>query len=258
MASISGKADPVVRTITFNDITDALADGIRDFKAAPKVGLFFGTLYALGGIFILLSLTYLNMTYLAYPMAAGFAILGPFAAAGIYEASRRLETGEPQSIRSIWRYIVGRSEIRWMAFVPLFIFIMWMYEVRLVMALTLGYATSIATLGDFLTTIFTTRDGLMFLGVGTVVGGVLALILFALTVVSFPLVLDREVDFVTAMITSIRAVGNNAMPMLIWAVIVVLLMFAAMVPMFLGLIIVLPVLGHTTWHLYKRVVAPLK
>lgn len=143
-----------------------------------------------------------------------------------------------------------------MAFVTLFIFIMWMYQVRFLMALFLGLHASFSTIRQFINVVPSSNDGLAFLVVGNVEGAVLSLILFSLTVVSFPLLLDREVDFVTAMITSVRAVVMNPVPMIGWAAVVVVLLIVSVLPFFLGLLVTLPVLGHTTWHLYRRVVAP--
>jgi uncharacterized membrane protein len=130
-----------------------------------------------------------------------------------------------------------------------------MYQVRLLLALFLGFR-SFTSLNEFLSVVLTTPDGLVFLLVGNVIGALLALILFSLTVVSFPLLLDREVDFITAMITSVRAVATSPIPMIGWAATVVVLLLLAALPLFLGLIVILPVLGHTTWHLYRKIVAP--
>ena len=132
-----------------------------------------------------------------------------------------------------------------MAFVTIFIFIMWMYQVRFLMALFLGLNTSFATLQQFIRVVLTTTEGLIFLVVGNLVGVALSLILFSLTAVSFPLLLDRDdVDFVTAMITSVRAVTTNPLPMIGWAITIVVLLILSTVPFFLGLLITLPVLGQ--------------
>ncbi|HRK19208.1 MAG TPA: DUF2189 domain-containing protein [Hyphomicrobiaceae bacterium] len=257
MASISGKIDPVVRPITVADVVDALARGLRDFQAAPKYGLVFGLFYALGGIAIVMSVTALGMTYMAYPLAAGFALLGPFVAAGLYEVSRRRERGEPlPSFGEIWRTVKSRREIGWMAFVTIFVFVMWMYQVRLLMALFLQNGQSFATFQEFISVVLTTNEGLLFLAVGNVVGAALSIILFSLTVVSFPIVLDRDVDFVTAMITSVKSVATSPVPMIGWALVVVVLLILSSLPFFAGLIVTLPILGHTTWHLYRKLVAP--
>ncbi len=255
--TLPARPDPVIRTINMQDIAEALAAGLRDFQAAPGYGLFFGALYALGGIAVVLSVVWLGIGYLAYPLAAGFALIGPFVAVGLYEVSRRRELGLPLSWGVVLGAVIkqGQREMGWMAFVTLFIFIIWMYQVRLLLALFLGFS-AFGTLSQFINMLLTTPEGLMFLAVGNVVGAILALVLFSLTVVSFPLLLDRDVDFITAMITSVRAVILNPVPMLAWGFIVAVDLIFSAVPSFLGLIITLPVIGHATWHLYRRVVVP--
>jgi uncharacterized membrane protein len=135
--------------------------------------------------------------------------------------------------------------------------VIWMYQVRLLIALILGINASFSSLQQFITIVLTTNEGLLFLAIGNAVGAALSLILFSLTVVSFPLLLDREVDFVTAMVTSVRAVVMSPVPMIGWAAIIVVLLIVSSIPYFLGLLVTLPVLGHATWHLYRRIVAPL-
>jgi uncharacterized membrane protein len=257
MSSVSGKVDPVVRHITAADVAEALGRGLRDFQAVPLYGLAFGALYAAGGIVILLSLTAFGVLYLAYPLAAGFALIGPFVAVGLYEVSRRREAGQPISMRGIWSTVKSRSEIGWVAFVTLFIFVVWMSQVRLLIALLLGPNASFSNLKEFITVVLTTNEGLLFFAIGNAVGAALALISFSLTAVSFPLLLDRDVDFVTAMITSVRAVVMNPVPMIGWAAVIVVLLVVSAMPYFLGLLVTLPVLGHATWHLYRRIVAPV-
>ncbi|MGY3549121.1 putative membrane protein [Bradyrhizobium sp. USDA 4472] len=257
MKSVSGKTDPVVRRIAVADIVEALSEGLRDFQAVPLYGVVFGALYAAGGIAIMLCLLRLGLVYLAYPLAAGFAMIGPFVATGLYDVSRRRENGLTVSVAAIWSSVKSRGEIGWMAFVTLFIFVVWMYQVRLLMALLIGLNASFSSLHEFMTIVLTTNEGLLFLAVGNAVGAALSLMLFSLTVVSFPLLLDRDVDFVTAMITSVRAVAASPGPMLGWAAVIVVLLAVSAIPYFLGLMVTLPVLGHTTWHLYRRIVVPV-
>ncbi len=254
--TLSGKADPVVRKITNSDVIDALAQGLRDFQAAPRYGIILGGLCAITGIAVVVTLYMAGMPYLAYPIGAGFALVCPFLAAGLYEVSRRLETGETLAAGEIWRKVKSRSEVRWMGFMTVFVLIMWMYQVRFLMALFLGYSGMEASIGEFFETVLSTTQGLIFLFVGNIVGAILSTVLFSLSVVSFPLVLDRDVDFVTAMITSLRAVASNPGPMFLFAAIIVILLFVSALTAFIGLLITLPVLGHATWHLYRRVVAP--
>ena len=142
-----------------------------------------------------------------------------------------------------------------MAFVTLFVFWVWMYQVRLWLAIILQDA-SFSDLDGFLAAVFFTPEGWTFLLVGTVAGAVLSAALFTVTVVAMPLLLDREVDFVTAMLTSVRVVVENPVVMLTWAATISVTMVLSLVPAFLGLIFTLPILGHTTWHLYQRAVAP--
>lgn len=247
--------EPVIRHIGLSDIADALAAGVSDFRAYPAYGLFFGAFYALGGLVILGSTLWWDLLYLVYPLAAGFTLLGPFVAVGLYEVSRLREMGQIPT----WKAVIGAmysqsgKEISWMAFAVLFIFIVWMYQVRLLIALFFGLHG--LPLEGFPGILFTTPEGLAFLVVGHLVGAALALVTFGLTVVSFPLLLDREADFVTAMITSVRSVVTNPLPMLGWALCILLVLFVASLPLFLGLVVALPVLGHTTWHLYRRLVA---
>lgn len=249
------KPMPLVNKISVNDVIDALAAGLTDFRKAPVYGLVIGAFFAFGGIFVIFSAAALNLSYLSYPAAAGFVLIGPFAAVGLYEVSRRLESGEELS----WSRILGTMwaqkgrELSWMAFVVLFIQIMWMYQVRLLLALFLGFR-SFASFEEFLTEIVSTPEGLMFLAVGHVVGAVLSLILFSLTVISFPLLLEDDRDFITAMITSVRAVVTSPVPMIGWAFVVTAVLVVSIIPGFLGLIVSLPVLGHTTWHLYRKCV----
>ena len=146
-------------------------------------------------------------------------------------------------------------EISWMAFVVLFIMIMWMYQVRLLLALFMGLR-SFASFNEFVTEVISTPEGLLFLAVGHGVGAILSLILFSLTVISFPLLLEDDRDFITAMITSVRAVVTSPVPMIGWALVVTVTLIISMAPAFAGLVITLPILGHTTWHLYKKCVAP--
>jgi uncharacterized membrane protein len=247
--------EPTVRVISVTDINEAWAQGLRDFRAAPGYGLVFGGVYAAAGILIVLSAAALGLSYLAYPLAAGFALIGPFAAVGLYEVSRRREA----NMELTWRAVLGaifeqrHGQLAWMGFVTFFFFMVWIYQVQLFIALFLGTHT-FADLHEFLIALTTTPAGLLFLLLGNGIGALLSIVLFSLTFVSFPLLLEHDVDLVTAMITSVRAVITNPLPALGWAITIVLLLLLASLPFFLGLVVVLPILGHATWHLYRKLV----
>ncbi|WP_424983462.1 DUF2189 domain-containing protein [Maritalea sp. S77] len=246
---------PQINKIGFSDIGQALGQGWHDFMRAPLYGLIFGGFYAVGGLAILAALTVYDMPWMIIPVAIGFPLIGPFVAVGLYEVSRRLQAGEPLNMGEIFAIMFRQKDrqLGWMAFVILFIFWIWVYQVRLLLALFLGFK-SFSSIGMFLTVITTTSEGLGFLAVGTLVGAGIAFVLYASTVVAMPLLLERELDFVSAIITSFKAVTMNFVPMLGFAAVIVVFTFVAMVPAFLGLVLALPVLGHATWHLYKKLV----
>lgn len=246
---------PVVNVLTFADLKTCLKQGISDFTHAPAYGLFFGSVFVFIGLFIMQSLFVWEKTWLMYPMLIGFPFIGPFAAVGLYEVSRRREAGHALAWNKVLGVVRAQSsrEIRWMAFVLLFIFWIWMYQVRLLIALILG-RMSFSTLGEFFNVVMTTPEGILFLVVGHAVGAFFALLLFSTTVISFPLLLERDVDFITAMITSFKTVIASPVVMLSWGVLVTLSVMLSFVPAFLGLLVVLPILGHTTWHIYKKAV----
>jgi uncharacterized membrane protein len=246
------------KPLSLADVRAALAAGLADFRRQPVMGLFFGGVYVLGGIALYYISAHYRTPWLIIPLAIGFPLIGPFVAAGLYEISRRLSRGLPVSWGEVLSvvYRQSRRELGWMAFVVLFVFWIWMYQVRLLFALFIGYR-GFGSASDF-AAFLATSQGLTFLAVGTVVGGVLATILFSLTVISMPMLLDREMDFITAIISSVRTVSENPVAMLGFGLIVALLTFAALLPMFLGLFVVLPVLGHATWHLYERAQIPRK
>ncbi|MDJ0612344.1 MAG: DUF2189 domain-containing protein [Rhizobiaceae bacterium] len=245
-----------IKAATLDDLRYALSMGARDFARAPLFGLFFGGFFALGGIALTYGIFVLGILWLAYPLIIGFSLIGPFIATGLYDVSRRLEADQslnwPDILLVIWKQ--HRREFGWMAFVTLFIFWIWMYQIRTLVAVFFG-SSGFASLERFLEAVFTTDTGLTFLIVGHLVGAVISLILFSLTVISCPLLLDRNIDFVTAMVTSIRTVLASPIVMLGWGSFVVVCVLLAAVPAFAGLLVVLPVLGHATWHLYKRLVS---
>lgn len=251
---MAGSSPPqTTARVMIEDIVDVLERGVRDFRAAPQFGLFFGLAYAAAGWLLLALLWTLEMPYLAYPLAMGFAIVAPFAATGLYEVSRRLERGE----RPDWPGVLGavggarHRDLRWMALVTGFVLMLWLDIAAILTFAFLGFKS----LGpDIIKELFTTPEGLVFLIIGNAVGAAIAFGVFAISVVSFPMLFDRDIDFVTAMSTSVRLVIENPRPMIAWAAVIALLIAVSLLTVFVGLIVALPVLGHATWHLYRRAV----
>ncbi|MGL3605140.1 DUF2189 domain-containing protein [Rhizobium sp. G187] len=246
---------PQIHRIRVSDVFASFAAGWQDFRAYPLFGIFFGSIYALGGLFIAVVLTRYHMPWMIIPVAIGFPLVGPFIAVGLYEISRKRNQGEAITWRGVLAEVFRQRErqMSWMAFVVLFIFWIWIYQVRLLMALFLGFRIP-STLEGFAHVVTQTPEGILFLLVGTIVGAVLATVLFSVTVVSMPLLLEHELDFITAMLTSIRCVIENPIPMLLFGAIVAGAAIGALVPAFLGLLVVLPIAGHATWHLYRKAV----
>lgn len=253
---VAPAARPEIRTITVDDVYAAVGEGWRDFKAAPRFGLFFGAVYALGGITIFAILWLMDISGWILPIAAAFPLIGPFVGIGLYEVSRRLQNGEPLDWGSVLG-VVWREKDRQMpsmAFVVLAGFLVWMWAAWLMGGVFLA-AAGYGPRFD-LDVLLGTSAGLSLLVCGSVVGGAIAFVLFSVTVVALPMLLDRDVDYVTAMITSYQATMANLVPMLTWACVIAAMTVVAMIPLFLGMIVVLPVLGHASWHIYRKVIGP--
>ncbi|MCC1480676.1 DUF2189 domain-containing protein [Roseibaca sp. Y0-43] len=244
---------PQVHQLSTDDLRAALAAGWADFRRAPAYGLFFALVYVAGGLALWFGLGAMGQPVWFVPIAAGFPLFAPFAAIGLYEVSRRLEQGAPLSWSPILGALRGRGDgqLALVAVGVLLAFGFWIVLARSIFAIFMARSgIGFDSLGLLLS-----ADGVSMLMLGGAVGAALAFALFAVTVMSLPMLLDREVDFVTAIITSVEAVRQNLHVMLVWAAVIAGLIFAAMIPAFLGLFVVLPVLGHATWHLYRRAVA---
>jgi uncharacterized membrane protein len=248
---------PKIRTISFTDVVRALREGLRDFQRAPLYGLFFGLCYALFGWFILLLLIRFEAGAYGYPMITGFALVAPFAAAGFYEISRRLEAGLPLSWGAVLGCVFGRGgrAVGIMAVVTTFSYIIWLDIAVALYVMFFGLQP--LRVPALIEAILTTPTGIVFFIAGNALGAVLAALVFSIMVVSLPIVFDRQVDFVTAMITSVKAVLANWQPMMLWCAIIGVLLGLSLASVFLGLLVTLPILGHATWHLYRRVVEPV-
>ena len=245
---------PPLGAVEMSMLGAALRRGWRDMKRAPGYALIFAGVYVGIGWMLVWVTWWTGQSYWLIFAAVGFPLVGPFAAVGLYEVSHRLQGGEPLGPEEIFGVIAHqrRRQLPSICAVIIIMFLFWFFLAHMIFALFLGFSTMTNVSTSF--EIYTTSQGLTMLAFGTGVGAVFALLLYMLTVVSLPLLLDREVDFVTAMITSFKIVRDNPVPMLVWAVIVAGLTFVAMIPGFLGLFVVLPLLGHGTWHLYRQMV----
>ncbi len=244
---------PDMREVSFDMLKTALRLGWQDMKRAPGFGFVFSSAYVLLGL-ILGAITYsTGKSYWLIFAAVGFPMIGPFAAVGLYEISRRLEQGRAMDLYQIFGVVLLQSkrQLPSICVIVIMVFLFWFFLAHMIFALFMGLSTMTNVSSSF--DVYLTGNGLTMLLVGTIVGGVFSLLLFAITVMSLPLLLDREVDFVTAMIVSFQTVTQNPVPMLTWGAFVGAVTLLAMVPAFLGLYLVLPLLGHATWHLYRQI-----
>ena len=253
----SNRARPIVRTIGLRDIKNALAEGIADFSAMPSHAVFLCLIYPIVGVLLArLTLGY-EVLPLLFPLAAGFTLLGPFAAIGLYELSRRREQGLDASWQDAFDVLrsPSRGAIAALGLLLLTIFVIWIAVAQAIYVAYFGYEPA-ASIPHFLDQVFTTPAGRMLMIVGNLVGFLFALGVLTISVISFPLLLDRDVGAVEAVLTSVRVVARNPLMMAIWGLIVAALLLIGSLPLFFGLAVVVPVLGHSTWHLYRKVVEP--
>ena len=248
-------AAPRVRKITTADLKDALARGWDDFSAMPSHAVFLCLIYPLIGVILALAAFGYNILPLLYPMAAGFVLVGPVAAIGLYELSRRRERGEDAA----WTHAfdILQSPSRWavamLALMLLTIFVAWLVAAQAIYWLTFGDVRQ-TSIVEFAREVFTTPAGWTLIIVGNLVGFLFAVAVLTVSIVAFPLMIDRDVGAADAVATSVQAVRTNPVPMAIWGFIVAAALFIGSLPLFLGLTVAVPVLGHATWHLYRKVV----
>jgi uncharacterized membrane protein len=250
-------ARPVVRRISPSDLYQSLARGVDDFAAMPSHAVFLCVIYPLLGIF-LVGMTLGNSTLpLAFPIAAGFALVGPLAAIGLYELSRRREAGLDSSSSHALDVLHSPSlgAIVALGFLLMAVFLIWLAVAEAIYIANFGYAAP-ASMRQFLSEVFNTPAGWTLIVVGTGVGFLFAAFVLTIGAISFPLLLDRDVGAAVAVLTSIRVVAENPLTMALWGLIVAALLVIGSIPFFLGLTVVMPVLGHATWHLYRRAVEP--
>ena len=254
----AGGSDPLaaeIRTITVDDLQGALVDGVEDFKANPTHLLFVGIIYPIVGLLLARFTAQADLIPLLFPLVAGFALVGPFAAIGLYDLSHRREQGRSAT----WKHAFSAfrspaiGSILALGAILMVILLVWLATARLIYQFTIGSAMP-ATMGSLLAQVFDTSGGWALILIGNAVGFAFAVVAFTLSVVSFPLLLDRNVGLVPAIQTSIKAVSKNPRVMAIWGAIVVGALILGSIPFLIGLALVMPILGHATWHLYRRLV----
>jgi uncharacterized membrane protein len=250
-------AQPAIRRITPSDLIDALARGVDDFRAVPTHAVFLCVIYPVVGLVIFQIAIGAGLLSLLYPLATGFALIGPFVAVGLYELSRRREMG----LESDWTHVfdVFRSTsfpaLATLGGMLLAIFLIWLGFAQSIYTLNFGQAPA-ASMPDFFSRILSSDAGVRLILIGNGVGFLFAVLVLVISVVSFPLLLDRDVGVATAVLTSVRAVAANPLTMVLWGLIVAVLLVVGSIPFLIGLTVVIPVLAHATWHLYRKVVDP--
>jgi uncharacterized membrane protein len=245
-----------VNKVPFDAAWKWLAAGSRDLWRVPSVSLAYGAFFTIISLSLLAGLYFAGALSLVLPLAGGALLLGPMIAVGLYEASRRLEEGEPVTLDDMVSFSTkSLGQLAFMGVFLLIIYFVWLEIAFLLFMLFLGPQS--LQLETIIPTLLFTPSGLGLLVVGTAAGAILAMLVFSITAVSIPLLMRRKVDIVTASLTSIKAVALNPGAMLLWAVLIAGMMVAAFATMFLGLIVVFPLIGHATWHAYRSLVEPL-
>lgn len=247
---------PAIRKIAVADLRDVLRQGWDDFLAIPTPLIFLCLLYPMIGLVAARAAEGNDLVPLLFPLVAGMALLGPVLAVGVYELSRRRELGLPVSWLNAFDVLRSPAldSIVLVGCMLLAVFVAWLLAARMIYGLTLGSAPP-ASVGEFARRVFGTPGGLDLALLGNAVGAVFSIVVLTLTVVSVPMLLDRQVPVGLAIKTSIRAVLANPAAMLVWGVLVAAILVLGCLPLFIGLAVAMPVLGHATWHLYRRVVA---
>lgn len=244
-----------IRRIGIADLADALRQGAADFWSAPTHLFFIGLMYPVLGVFFAGLAFGNNMLPILFPLMSGFALVGPLAAVGLYEISRERERGQDVSVSSVSNVFRSPSlgSIAALGALLMVIFIAWLLSAQALYQSLFGWHAP-SSMSAFLNEVFSTRNGWTMIVAGNAIGFVFSAVVFCLSVISFPLLLDRDVGAIPAILTSFRAVAANPGPMLVWAFIVALALAIGFIPLFIGLAVVLPILGHATWHLYRKVV----
>ncbi|WP_299663094.1 DUF2189 domain-containing protein [uncultured Ruegeria sp.] len=256
MGSADVRTLPTVHTLTMQDLRACLKAGYTDFLETRADAIFIVLIYPIAGLLMFGIGLNMNLVPLLAPLVMGFALIGPVAAVGLYEISRKREQGD--EVHWLDAFGVFRSPsfgaILALGFYLVMLFLVWLMVAQGIYAQTLGPESPVSAT-VFMTEVFTTGAGWIMIIIGTAIGFLFALVALALSVVSFPLLLDRKVGVPVAVVTSVRVLRQNPSVILTWGAIVATLLILGAIPMLLGLIVVMPILGHATWHLYRRAVA---
>lgn len=246
---------PAIRQVPFDAPWAWLGAGWRDLTRVPALSLSYGLVFALAALAIAVALLQFGWLSLILPLAGGFLLIGPLLAVGLYEASRRIEAGEPVQAADI--ALVGvRSpgQLAFMGVMLLVLYFAWV-EIALLQFMLFFGPGDLPPMESFVPAMLFTVQGVSLLVVGSLTGGVLALVVYAMTAVAIPLLMVRKIDVVTAALTSVQAVMRNPKPMLLWAVLIAAAMAIGLATLFVGLIVAFPLVGHATWHAFRDVVA---
>jgi uncharacterized membrane protein len=259
--NVSAPVQPVesvieIRSIGMSDLHRALKLGWEDFKAVPSHAIILCVIYPVLGLLIFRAAFGYAVIPLLFPLAAGFALLGPFAALGLYELSRRREQHQEASAWDALDVLRSPSfgAMLGLGTLLLALFVVWVATAQAIYTAVFGYGGA-SGFSDFITRVLTTPQGWWLIIVGCGVGFLFALVALCISVVSFPLMLDRHATAGEAMVTSIRVAAKNPTTIAAWGLIVAVLLVIGSLPLFLGLAVVIPLLGHATWHLYREVIA---
>jgi uncharacterized membrane protein len=247
---------PTINTITRDDLHQALRQGWEDFKAVPSHAIILCVIYPILGLLLARATLGYAVIPLLFPLAAGFALIGPFAALGLYELSRRRENGDEVSAWDALDVLRSPSfgGMLGLGTLLLALFVTWVATAQAIYIAVFGYGGATST-SDFVTRVLTTSQGWWLIVVGCGVGFLFALVALCVSVVAFPMMLDRHATAGEAMVTSLRVAAKNPQTIAAWGVIVAALLVVGSLPLFLGLAVVIPLLGHATWHLYRKAVA---
>jgi uncharacterized membrane protein len=250
-------AYPIVRKIGFADLKYAIVKGIDDFWAVPTQVIFLAIIYPLLGLMLARMTFGYDVMPLLFPLAAGFALVGPFAAIGLYEMSRQREQG----VDVTWKHAFGvvrcasLDAIAALGVILMVVFLIWVAIAQALYQSLFGYAPP-ESVSQFVNDILTTSAGWTLIIAGNGIGFLFAVFVLTISVVSFPLLLDRDVGVMVAMHTSVRAVLRNPLVMTAWGLFIAVALVIGSLPFFVGLSVVMPVLAHSSWHLYRRAVEP--